>query len=416
MSSDVSCWLSRTGLMGRIDDGVDDGRRRTRGNARRLIVGRGRREGPQEARSFRRGNRRIVEPGQLANRTEDRRDRPLATRIGKRDACRFVERVVTGDDAIVPLVPAVVAGTIRRCAGRRKARPPPHRIDSNGIELDAVAGRPLSAPRDVEGHAGFPVDLRKLEAAFVEMELSQRLGAARRARRAGRTFVQDGIAGELVPMAAAVDQRFADAAAEEVADRRRRTRPQIEHAAPCRMPRRRSGDVDIDVILERHERPEDAEDVDLRCRRCFRIGVSLFVRTERALVRMRARVCRSDASNRRVGEDDRAVSGSEVATVKPLTDQQSLVIGVIVVGGVQLVEATVVPGERDGNAANPEGSVAAHPERRVRSGHEKLGARWRRGGRCGRLAGAARGCAQRDDQEAAHRWQIYCVARNAEHG
>src|SRR3954469_19980202 len=103
---------------------------------------------------------------------------------------------------------------------------------------------------------------------------------------------------------------------------------------------------------------------------------------------MRARVRSRDPADRRIGENNRAVAGGDVTAVETLADEQGLVVRVHVLGRIELEEAAVVARKHDRNAADVYHAVGGHPERRVRSSDEKLGARRWYGRRCRRSAGA----------------------------
>ena len=121
------------------------------------------------------------------------------------------------------------------------------------------------------------------------------------------------------------------------------SRSKVEHAAPRRMPRGAAGKLNVDVILVRQVRPEHVENVDLGGRRRSRIRLALFVRT-RAGARRDGSGRRSAAMRGTVvsAKQHRAVAGDQIAAVEALADEQRVVVGVIVVGGVELEEAPVV--------------------------------------------------------------------------
>src|SRR6185312_11223803 len=80
MSSEVSCWLSWTGLTGRIGNGTDVIGRRTQRDAGALIIGGRGVERADEVRAVGIADRWVIEPGEVANRTQYGRHRPFATR------------------------------------------------------------------------------------------------------------------------------------------------------------------------------------------------------------------------------------------------------------------------------------------------------------------------------------------------
>ena len=372
-----------------------------------MIVRCGNRESVKQVLAIGSADRRIVEPADLANRTKNRRDRPFApSRIEERQSRGFVDRIVARRHVIMDVIPDVVAVGVRsRCGGCRTA-PPRGGCHGDGIQLDRVSCRTFTATGDGERHGRISIDGGERKASFVEVRPAERLRAARFTRRS--MLGQNRIARGLVAASAAVGDRFRDAFTEELGDARRRAGPQVEHATTSRMPRRITGHVDVDVILERHVRPDDVDDVDLRRGRGFGIRIAVFVGSERAFVRMRARVFVGNSPDGRVGEDDGAVVRRDVAAVQPLADEKCGVVRVVVVDGIQLVEMPAIASEHDWNAANVDRGVARHPERRVRAGDEKLGVGW---AQCGTRSFGARdsGGAQRGGEEAAHRWQIYCV-------
>lgn len=119
------------------------------------------------------------------------------------------------------------------------------------------------------------------------------------------------------------------------------------------MPRLASRQRDIDVILIGEVRPIDVEDVDLggRLRRWIRFA--FVVGPEWPLVGMRARVRVGDARNDRVGEHQRAVAAEQIASIETLTDQKRVVVRPIVVGAVDLEEASVEAGQHERRASHP---------------------------------------------------------------
>lgn len=159
------------------------------------------------------------------------------------------------------MIPDVVVGEGAR-NGRREVPPPGSRLDGDRIELDAVTGRPFAAPGHVESDGRLPIDGRQLEAPLIEMRPAKGVSAPQVVRR-GRPVVQNRIALELVAMAAAIDDRLRDRTTEELGNTGWCAGPQIQHAASRRVPGTRPGQIDVDVILERHVRTEHAEDVDL---------------------------------------------------------------------------------------------------------------------------------------------------------
>jgi hypothetical protein len=100
------------------------------------------------------------------------------------------------------------------------------------------------------------------------------------------------------------------------------------------MPRPATGLVDIDVVFVRDVRSEHIENVDLGGRRGSGVIVALLVGSQRLLVGVGASVGTRDARHSRIGEDDRAVAGQDVAAVQALAEQQGVFIREVVVGGV----------------------------------------------------------------------------------
>lgn len=268
------------------------------------------------------GDRRVIEPCEISNRPEQARDRPFAARrIGEQNARDVAERVVAREQAVAAVSPAIVALGAHRRYRRRDFGPPRRRIGADRIQLDAVAGGAFTAPWNVERHGRSAVQRGEDEAAIVEMHSAQGVGGAR-LRGVEIRIGEDGIARRFVAMPPAVGDRAADRVAEELADRRRRTRPQIDDAAPSGVPWRGAGDFDVDVILERDIGPDQREHVDARGGGRLGIVVAFFVGAQRAFVGMRARVVRGDAVDRRIGEDHRAVARGEIAAVQSLADEQ----------------------------------------------------------------------------------------------
>ena len=174
-------------------------------------------------RAVRLGDRRIVEPRDLANRTEERRDGPLmASGVEQLNAGDLAECVVAREHRVRTMIPAVV--TLGR-GGRRDGRdvaPPRRFVDADRIELDAVALSAFAATRNVEDHDGLTIERGEHEAAIVEMDMAERVSGANFARReisAG----ENRIARRFIAATATVGNRTTDVGAEELGDCRRRT-------------------------------------------------------------------------------------------------------------------------------------------------------------------------------------------------
>lgn len=62
---------------------------------------------------------------------------------------------------------------------------------------------------------------------------------------------------------------------------------------------------------------------------------------------MRASVGRRDASDRGIGKERNAVAAHDVAAIEALAEEERVIVGKILLGGVQLVEPAIVAGEED---------------------------------------------------------------------
>jgi hypothetical protein len=100
------------------------------------------------------------------------------------------------------------------------------------------------------------------------------------------------------------------------------------------MPRASAGEIDVDVIFIRNVRPEHLENVDFGrgCR--ARLSFAFLVGLERTLVGMRLGVRFGDAFDGRVCKDYRAVASREIAAIEAFAEEEGVVEGEIVVGGV----------------------------------------------------------------------------------
>ena len=297
-------------------------------------------------------HRGLVEPIDALERRSHGRERPFTIRrIGDRDARDVARRIITRDDVVVAVVPAIV---IRRIGARQEWQnvlPPRCRIDREGLELDHVSRRARPVPGNAERDGRIAVDVVDAEASLIELEMRERLGgsAISRGHRGARSL--DGVARGQICGTSACNELARFRSAEDVGERHGLAGSQVDHSATCRMPRRVPGNRHVDVILVRDERPEDVEHVDLSRDGGAWICLAFVVGAEGVLVGVRAGILVGDARDDRIGEDLHAVAGGDVATVEPLTDELRVVIRAIVVRLVELVESPVVTRERERRTA-----------------------------------------------------------------
>src|SRR6185369_17088557 len=173
MSSDVSCWLSRTVLeAGGMCAGEKEickpefgasvrradarnhwwvAARRPLGDARAFVIQRGSIERLCEIATFGGADRRTIEPIDPVQRRGDRRERPLAMRRIRERDCRELSRaVVPCDHSIAGMAPSVRAVGVGRRAAVANLGPPRHGWSRDWVELDPVAGPAFATPRNGE--------------------------------------------------------------------------------------------------------------------------------------------------------------------------------------------------------------------------------------------------------------------------
>ena len=222
---------------------------------------------------------------------------------------------------------------------------------------------------------------RERKASIVECSLPECIGGGAIGSTAAAGS-HDGIPLCLILSPAACSQPRAFCRTEHVGKRAFLARAQIDDPPARGMPRTTVWRVQIHAVFERQIRPGNVLHVDLgRCRGGW-IGVAVFVRAQRPLLRMRARIRFGHARNDRVGKHHEAVARHDIAAVQSLAEQECVIERPVIVGRVQRV---IPPRELCENQRNAAGSNltvgAGHPERRIDRAKQKLRARRRRG-RC----------------------------------
>ena len=204
-----------------------------------------------------------------------------------------------------------------------------------------------------------------------------------------------------------------DVAADDALQRGRPARREIDHAAAAGMPGVGVVPLDVRVEAEREEGAVHLGEVDRRGDPPEWIVARLLVRLHADVLRMQPRVALGQARHDGVLVDEQRVPGDQIAPVDALTDEHRVLVRPVVVGDIQLVEASIDPGELERRAAKLQRAPGArHPIRGVaRREHEidgrGLGGVGHRGSTAGSGAEQDRERQRSSERgERKHRWEI----------
>ena len=269
----------------------------------------------------------MVEPVDAMQRRERAGHRPLVSRlIGDGNVRDLSGSVVPGQDAITGSRPEVVT----RIVGARKTRsqraPPSGGIRLERFQVDDAAFGALPRAGYAERDVGFAVDVGERVAACVELAPAKRVDRAPIVCVHSRAMTLYGIADVLIRTPCGRGEAVAGLLAEEIRDEPLLARSKIQNAVSGRMPRIPTGKADVDVILVRHIRAVNANDVDVGGRGRRRVRLALLVWLEGLLIGMRARILAGDSRYRRVRENDGAVASDQIAPVESLAEQKGVVV------------------------------------------------------------------------------------------
>jgi hypothetical protein len=116
------------------------------------------------------------------------------------------------------------------------------------------------------------------------------------------------------------------------------------------MPRVGVVPLHVGVEAEREEGTVHLGEVDGRRDPPERIVARLLVRLQADVLRVQTRISRGETRHDGVLVDEERVSGDQVAPEDALTDEHRVLVRPVVVGDVQLVEASIDPGELERRA------------------------------------------------------------------
>ena len=193
---------------------------------------------------------RTIEPVDSVQRAVCRAERPFALgTVGDREGRDFAGRVVPGEHHVALALPTLVSLCIAGRSPRSDLGPPRRRVEGHGIQHDQVAGGSLAAAGNSEHHCWCAVDVGQREALRVELEASDGVGRPPLARPQRRTLAEHRIARRVVLPAARRQHSGCLRRPDHLRQMGFPARSEVEHASPCRVPRVRARNVDVDVIL-----------------------------------------------------------------------------------------------------------------------------------------------------------------------
>lgn len=219
-------------------------------NTGRFVVRCGFIERPNQRTSIRSRNGRAIEPIDTLNGRRNGRDRPLVVgRVRNRETSDLARRVVSCDDLITWLAPAVVAVRVLAGISADHRRPPARGRRRQRIELDELSRGLVAAGWHGEGHRRLTLRFVEREAGGIESQRAERgrcpTGGVR--QRAQRT--KHRIALVLVQPAALLHERGSGRCAEQIGDLDAPARTQIDDPALAGAPGILVGGLEVDVVL-----------------------------------------------------------------------------------------------------------------------------------------------------------------------
>ena len=193
---------------------------------------------------------RTIQPVDSVQWSVGRAERPLALgTVGDREGRELAGRIVPGKHRVAVALPPIVSLCITDRAAQPDLRPPRRRVDGDGIQFDQAARRALSAARNSEHDSRCAIGVGEREALRVEPEVSDGVGRPPLSRSERRTLAEHRIARRFVLAAARGEHSCRLRGPNHLRQRGFPARSEVEHAAAGRVPRSRTRNVHVDVVL-----------------------------------------------------------------------------------------------------------------------------------------------------------------------
>jgi hypothetical protein len=157
--------------------------------------------------------------------------------------------VISGNDLIVRLPPAVGALPVLSGVAVQQSRPPAYRRYGQRIELDNVRGGGVSVGWYRKGHGRLAFGFVEREAGRIEMQGTQCVGRPARILRPPAQCAKHRVPLVEIQASSLLDECCASGRAEEIGDGDATPRAQVDDAALGRSPRMPVGDLNIDVVF-----------------------------------------------------------------------------------------------------------------------------------------------------------------------
>jgi hypothetical protein len=192
----------------------------------------------------------MIQPFHSLQRRGRRQQRPLAVgRIGDRHTRNLARRVVAGQDAVSEAVPPIVSLDVGIRKTGSHCLPPRCRHGGERLEPEGVGCRAFASPWNGKAHSRPAVEIGQREAALVEAQALEKVDRATSVAAEPSSPAENGIARRLIGTATSRLDLMAGHVTEEIANLGGLTRSEVDHAAPSRMPRVTSRQLEVDVIL-----------------------------------------------------------------------------------------------------------------------------------------------------------------------